>query len=301
VFFALTAETWEVVIETETPQFLALVGLLAALTLGVLFLMANDQLRQAQQQLTGEEPLDDRDQPEKSAEPWERLSKQAMRKGPSKDEQTTATVKELLATVPDPPGDGRKLVAELGWRMRVNALLVVAVYQALVLVPVGLSALLLFWGVGQLAVSKDMAAEWAFGDSAGTDKMDQIDAMSFVREPWTRVPVVLAAFAVLYLSVSLLTNKEHRTYFFSAASAALRQRLAVRVAYRLCFGDGTAVADTREGEEAAARAGAQGEATVAGAGAQPTTRPAPARRQARTRRHGLPLPIARSSDSTGDR
>jgi hypothetical protein len=37
--------------------------------------------------------------------------------------------------------------------------------------------------------------------------------------------------------VTILTNKEQRTYFFSAASEALQQRLAVRVAYHRHFGD----------------------------------------------------------------
>jgi hypothetical protein len=121
--------------------------------------------------------------------------------------------------------------------MRVNALLVIAAYQALVLVPVGISALLLFWAVGRLAVSPDVAAEWVYGDNAGERETRLVDNLSFLGEPWTRVPLVLAAFSVLYLTVTLLTNKEQRTYFFSAASKALQQRLAVRVAYHRHFDD----------------------------------------------------------------
>jgi hypothetical protein len=60
---------------------------------------------------------------------------------------------------------------------------------------------------------------------------------------------VLAAFSVLYLTVTLLTNKEQRTYFFSAASKALQQRLAVRVAYRLHFGDPAPAPATEEAAE----------------------------------------------------
>jgi len=63
--------------------------------------------------------------------------------------------------------------------------------------------------------------------------------------------VVLAAFSVLYLTVTLLTNQEQRTYFFSAASVALRQRLAVRVAYRLYLGNPAPAPDTEENEEGA--------------------------------------------------
>jgi hypothetical protein len=57
--------------------------------------------------------------------------------------------------------------------------------------------------------------------------------------------------AVPVVTVALLTNQEHRTLFFSAASAALRQRLAVRVAYRLYLGNPAPAPDTEEKEEQA--------------------------------------------------
>jgi hypothetical protein len=249
-FFALTAETWEIVVETSTTKFLSLVGLLVALTLGVLYLLANQQLRHAQRQLTSPEPLDPQDQPGNGhpLEPWQRLRQQALRKGPSKDERTTAAVTELFDATPAPPKE-KELSPALEPRMRVNALLVIAVYQALVLVPVGLSALLLFWGVGRLAVNTSMAAQWIYGDNAGKPQEILVDKLSFLGEPWTRVPVVLAAFSVLYLTVTLLTNQEQRTYFFSAASEALRQRLAVRVAYRLYLDKPAPAADMAEEEE----------------------------------------------------
>jgi hypothetical protein len=249
-FFALTAETWEIVVETSTTKFLSLVGLLVALTLGVLYLLANQQLRHAQRQLTAPEPLDPQDQPGNGhpLEPWQRLRQQALRrKGPSRDEPTMDTVRELFVATPPPPKD-QELSPALEPRMRVNALLVIAVYQALVLVPVGLGALLLFWGVGRLAVTTSMAAQWIYGDNAGKPEEVLVDKLSFLGEPWTRVPVVLAAFSVLYLTVTLLTNQEQRTYFFSAASAALRQRLAVRVAYRLYLGNPAPAPDTEENE-----------------------------------------------------
>jgi hypothetical protein len=243
IFFVLTAETWEVVVETDTTKFLSLVGLMVALTVGVLFLLANQQLSQALRQLTGEEPIDDRDQPGNMtlAELWDRLRKQALRKEPSRKrhtdrEEPTKAVRDLFNAAPR-PSEKKDLSPVLERRMQINALVVIAVYQALVLVPVGLSALLLFWGVGRLAVSNGVAAEWIYGDNAGAAEELKVDDLSLWGEPWTRVPVVIAAFSVLYLAVTLLTNKEHRTYFFSAASEALRQRLAVRVAYHLQLRD----------------------------------------------------------------
>jgi hypothetical protein len=158
------------------------------------------------------------------------------------------TVRELFDATPKLPED-QKLSPALEPRMQVNALLVMAAYQALVLVPVGLGALLLFWGVGRLAVTTSMAAQWIYGDNAGKPEEILVDKLSFLGEPWTRVPVVLAAFSVLYLAVTLLTNQEQRTYFFSAASEALRQRLAVRVAYRLYLDKPAPVADMAEEEE----------------------------------------------------
>jgi hypothetical protein len=256
-FFALTAETWEIVVETETRKFLVLVGLLVALTIVVLALLAGQQLRHACRHLAAPDPPDAEDGPggNRPSTPWGWLEQRAIREeGPSKDEPTAAAVRELFHATTPPP-DQEKLAPKLKPRMRVNALLVIAAYQALVFVPVGLSALLLFWGVGRLAVSPDVAAEWVYGDGAGERERRLVDDLSFLGEPWTRVPLVLAAFSVLYLTVTILTNKEQRTYFFSAASKALQQRLAVRVAYQRHFGDLPPAAAEKAAEPIAAGPG----------------------------------------------
>jgi hypothetical protein len=251
-FFALTAETWQVVVETDRAKFISLIGLLVALTLGVLIVLAIHQLGDVQRQLQaakpdaaeaeGAEPA--LGQPEAGQRPddmqrtvweqrWKNVERQARRREPS-DHHTTDAVGKLFNAKPSEPTD---LSPKLERRMKINALLVIGVYQALVLVPVGIGALLLFWAIGRLAVTETVAAQWVYGDNALTDPkiqgLERIEGLPFFGEPWTRVPLVLAAFSVLYLTVSLLTNREQRTYFFSAASAALQQRLAVRVAYRL--------------------------------------------------------------------
>jgi hypothetical protein len=229
-FFALTAETWQVVVETDTAKFLILVGLLVALTLGVLVILATQQLRQAQEDLEDPTRPDDRmTEDEAWRADWKHLSDHALREGPSQNGHRTA-VDRLFDCMPDTP---QPLALKLEPRMRVNALLVIAVYQALVLVPVGVGALVLFWVVGRLAVPNHVAAQWIYGDNAGSPGVERLAQLPFWSEPWTRVPVVLAAFSVLYLTVSLLTDENQRKYFFSAAHAALRQRLAIRIAYRL--------------------------------------------------------------------
>jgi hypothetical protein len=213
-FFALAAETWQVVVLTDTSNFVLLVGLLVALTLAVLVVQAVRQLRHDQKALRA----------------WEQVCRHRERLGRSDHDRRSAAIRELLDG--DPP-ESVELSPDLKLRMRINALLVIAIYQALVLVPVGLGALVLFWVIGRLAVPPEVAAQWIYGDNAGRAGELRLAALSFPGEPWTRVPVVLAAFAVLYLTVTLLTAEDQRTYFFSAASTALQQRLAVRIAYRL--------------------------------------------------------------------
>jgi hypothetical protein len=260
-FFALTAESWQVVVETDRAKFISLIGLLVALTLGVLIVLAIHQLGDAQRQLQAAKP--DAAEPEpagsEAAEPgaghpeagqqpadtqrkvwekgWNHVQRQARRREPS-DHHTTDAVGKLFNAKPSEPID---LSPKLERRMKINALLVIGVYQALVLVPVGIGALLLFWAIGRLAVTDTVAAQWVYGDNALVDPkirgLERIEGLPFFGEPWTRVPLVLAAFSVLYLTVSLLTNREQRTYFFSAASAALQQRLAVRIAYHLRLSD----------------------------------------------------------------
>ena len=243
-FFALTAETWQVVVETEGKAFIALVGLLVALTVGVLVILARQQLSRAQGELEPQTHLDDEVQPDEAKrreaweEDWQKVRQRAQRNGQSGQEDTRDTVSELFDAM---PAERKDLSPKLELRMRINALLVIGVYQALVLVPVAIGALILFWLLGRLTVSPEVAAQWVYGDNALTDPnikgLDKIERLSFFGEPWTRVPVVLAAFSVLSLTVPLLTNEKQQEYFFSAASAALQQRLAVRIAYRVVFRD----------------------------------------------------------------
>jgi hypothetical protein len=101
-----------------------------------------------------------------------------------------------------------------------------------------------------------------YGEGAGEGAADKLAHLPFLSEPWTRVPVVLAAFSVLYLTVALLTEEGRRTYFFSAANEALQQRLAVRIAYRL------RLCDPRPAP------GEYQEAAAAAAPTQPTAAPA---------------------------
>jgi hypothetical protein len=219
-FFALTAETWQVAVLMKPHQFYLLIGLLVVLTVAVLFVLANQQLEDAQADL-------ERRKGETSAQRWKRLQDHAQREVSSRD--TQKAVSRLVER--QPPNDA-DLSPQLSLPMRLNARLVVGVFQVFVFVPVGFGAMAVLWVVGRLAVPLDVATEWTYGDNAPAYRKGEIDALNFINEPWTRVPMLLAAFAVLYLTVQLLNDKEHRGYFFSGANSALQHRLAVRSAYR---------------------------------------------------------------------
>jgi hypothetical protein len=110
-------------------------------------------------------------------------------------------------------------------------MLVLAIYQVLIFTPVAVGAFAFFLLLARLAVPPAVAAEWVFGDGADPSLGLMLDNRPFVEEPWTRVAVVLAAFSVLYLTVTVLTDDNHRRTFFGVADDAIRQRFAMRLAY----------------------------------------------------------------------
>jgi hypothetical protein len=83
-------------------------------------------------------------------EDWPKVRQRAQRNGPSGQEDTRDAVSALFDAM---PAERKDLSPKLELRMRINALLVIGVYQALVLVPVAIGALMLFWLVGRLTVS----------------------------------------------------------------------------------------------------------------------------------------------------
>jgi hypothetical protein len=213
-FFALTAETWQVATRTAALPFFALVMLLAALSAAFLWVMARQELEN-----------------QSGFRSWRVLRWAALRKDRPGGKGSSGDRFRVVLNA-RPPAD-EDLSPQLSGRGRANALLVVMVYQAFVFTPlVGLSAAL-FWLIGRLAVPAPVAAEWIYGDNAGAAATARLEAMSFWAEPWTRVPLILAMFSLLYIAVTVLTNDEQREQFFAGASDALRQRLALRVAYRL--------------------------------------------------------------------
>jgi hypothetical protein len=214
-FFALTAETWEIVVEVGPVAFLGLLGLLLGLMAFFLLISSVHELRNHRRFATWEDvrtfAVGGEHQSKLSpADPISRVVEKALRGKDMTQEPRTADV------------------GVLGW---LNAMLVLAIYQVLIFTPVAVGAFAFFLLLARLAVPPAVAAEWVFGDGADPSLGLMLDNRPFVEEPWTRVAVVLAAFSVLYLTVTVLTDDNHRRTFFGVADDAIRQRFAMRLAY----------------------------------------------------------------------
>ena len=203
VFLVIQAELWEVAVEVSVVQFWLLVGAMLIFALGAVVLSARLVVLET---------------------------------------SVFSGLRDVEAAVAHLESDERAAVrAEVGASTRykvqlkrvkyLNALAVIVVYQLLVLLPIAVMASIVFWVLGRIAVSASVAAEWVYGDDAGKSEAAQLAARTFWEEPWTRVALVLGAFSVLSLAVHILSDPEQRKLFCGRADAALRERLAMRLAY----------------------------------------------------------------------
>jgi hypothetical protein len=214
-FFALTAETWEIVVEAGPVAFLGLLGLLLGLMAFFLLISSIHELRGHRRFAT-----------------WADVRTCAV----GGEHQSKLSPADPISQVVEKAVRGKDLAREprnvevgiLGW---LNAMLVMAIYQVLIFTPVAVGAFAFFLLLARLAVPPEVAAEWVFGDGADPALGLMLDKRPFVEEPWTRVAVVLAVFSVLYLTVTVLTDENHRKTFFGVADDAIRQRFAMRLAY----------------------------------------------------------------------
>lgn len=217
VFFALTAETWEVAAEASIGDYLTLLGALAGLTLAFALASSVLQLRR-----------------DATFEDWDAVKNAALRRG--EDSETSLPpeepFKEELAsmrTTSDFPLNLRRLG-------RINALSVLGAYQAMVFLPVTVAATLLFFGLGEVAVSTETAAEWIYGDGATKKDEAKLEALTFKEQPGPRVALFLGLFSTLYLAVHVQSNREQREQFFDATERGVRQLLAVKLIYDRALG-----------------------------------------------------------------
>jgi hypothetical protein len=208
-FFLLTAETWEIAVETRDWEFCALVCGLFIVSFTVL---AWDAVRSVRESSSfDEESLRSflRD-PEKT-----RLS--------SLPEEVSALLGQY-----DPRYADQGPVKH-PWLRRLNALLVMATYQAIIVLPLTIVTAMAFWILAEASVPPEVAATWIMGDAAPGDPkaIDAITNVAWLDDPWLRVPLFLTSFAVLERVVRIVTEKDQRNLVLGPADHALKIRFSV--------------------------------------------------------------------------
>ena len=219
VFFMLAQELWQVVVEASALAFGGLLAILGLATLSLMFLQARRAVNE-----------------KADFKSWSAVQ-DALDSGSSTGGDDIRT--GLAEVVGARDGASEPSADDVPKRFaRLNAIAVVLVYEALVLIPLAIAATVLFWAVARLAVPADVAGTWVFGDSASSAKGDALlSGRSFIDEPWTRVALLLAAFSMLYFAVELLKDDKQHEDFFEGAGRAIRHRLAARLVYREWLAD----------------------------------------------------------------
>ena len=217
-FLLFGAELWEVEAKMSALHFAGLLGLVLGLTTAFVLISSLNEIRERA-----------------SFADWDELASAA--RGPAGCTQPDDdAVEDVLARIErgtPPAPDALRL--QLRGRRRINALGVLGVYQALILVPVLVGSALLFYALAWLAVPLEVAANWVYGDGAGAAEERRIATSAFLEQPWARTAILLAVFSLLYVVVTVFSDAQLRKSFFSGADDGLRQRFAAAVAYRLAY------------------------------------------------------------------
>jgi hypothetical protein len=119
----------------------------------------------------------------------------------------------------------------LGILETINIVIVMMTYEIFFFFPVTIVAAVVFLAFGYITVPREVAANWIFGDRASRAEIDELRALPLFQQPWIRVGLLLTAFSILYLVVEILSDPDKRSSYFESADKAVRQRLAVRLAY----------------------------------------------------------------------
>jgi hypothetical protein len=189
----LTAEFWEVSVEMTAPAFTAVLALLVGPV--AIPLVAKTVLDVRQQVKTV----------------------------PHGGDRTATTTPDRAADAPAP-----RSLQPVEWA---NALFISLAFNALALVVLGIASFLFFFLLAVLAVPSDVAATWVYGD--GMERFaPRLENLSAFRSPWYRVPMLLAAFSVLYVFMSVCAAKDTRAEFFGWAAKALEECFRKRKLYR---------------------------------------------------------------------
>jgi hypothetical protein len=218
-FFLLTAEIWESMYKISTLNYLLLLGLVLGVT-GAFHLITS--LREFSRKTKFGSWSD-----VVAAASFDRRisGEDSVAEDPEDSE-----IQQLLNSIQ--VGDGEKVPThDLRLLERINGLMVLMTYEILLFIPVMLIAAGLFYALGKLLVPPEIAATWIFGDGTPAERGYELARMALIKQPWIRVPGILAVFSVLYLAVEVLLDSDKNKEFFESADKAVRRRLAVRLAY----------------------------------------------------------------------
>jgi hypothetical protein len=119
----------------------------------------------------------------------------------------------------------------LGVLETINTVIVMMTCEIFFFFPVTIVAAVVFLAFGYITVPREVAANWIFGDRASRAEINELKVLPLFQQPWLRVGLLLTAFSILYLVVEILSDPDKRSSYFESADKAVRQRLAVRLAY----------------------------------------------------------------------
>ncbi len=215
IFFALTAETWQIAASLSIARLGALLallfGLVVVLVIGWSAALISRKLRFAE---------------------WADVDGEL---AACVNEREFGDLPQRLRTVlrdhPCARSSGRRLRV-MAW---LNALLVLLVYQSFTLGAVLVSLFLAFLVLVLLAVPSAVAAEWVFGDGQAGRKAELVKVAfddSMWASPWLRVSIFLALFSLLYFAAQSLADEEKRIQYFRGIDRAMRRRIAIHLCYR---------------------------------------------------------------------
>jgi hypothetical protein len=213
----LTAETWETMRTISAEAYLLLVGAILGLAGAFHLITSIQHVTKAAAFGT-----------------WSEVCAAAM---PKDDNSPAPEIKDLLDRKElnhlDPNDPETKAPRyPLGRLETVNSVIVMMTYEIFFFFPVAIVAAIVFLTFGYVTVPSKIAANWVYGDRAEPKELKELTNLWLFQQPWLRVGLLLAAFSILYLVVDILSDPDKRSIYFEGADKAVRQRLAVRLAYR---------------------------------------------------------------------
>lgn len=207
-FFSMSAELWQVAYKTGRLEFLSILALILILILLLMLFAATEEI--------GPEPT---------------MAANCVLDRLKKAAQVNSELTPLVRAWEDRPASGDvEAKSPLPRAAHRNAVAVFVVYEALIFLPLAAIAFVILFLICRLAVSRDVAAEWIFGDGREVEKSNFV-GMAQVDLPWPRVAAVLTLFALLYVAVEVISTDKRMDRFFGGAKSGMQDRLAMWMAY----------------------------------------------------------------------